>query len=299
MRKRVARALRLAVVLALVLAMTGSSALASKAVVFNQDTKVYQTWSTSARSVDARKGLQVELKAYKNGWAMIGYKGYTGFVPLKYLNLSVPLVGYAATTASVYQSPGANYMGSINRGTAVYVVGYDGGYWRCQNKSGTITGYIRKGDLSKTRPVSASLALPAYLYSTSPSKSNPVECAIYVAQNLIGTPYSSSATPPYTFDCAKFLYYCYAVSLGSVLRSTSYDQGYDSRYTAVAMADLKRGDLVFFDTVDDGDYCDHVGLYVGGGYFIHASSTAREVIVSQLASGYYNRTFSWGRRIVG
>ena len=52
-----------------------------------------------------------------------------------------------------------------------------------------------------------------------------------------------------------------------------------------------------FDTVSDNDECDHTGIYLGGGYFIHASSAAKKVILSSLASGYYKRTFSWGRRI--
>ena len=38
------------------------------------------------------------------------------------------------------------------------------------------------------------------------------------------------------------------------------------------MGSLKRGDLVFFNTNDgDGDLCDHSGIYMGNGYFIHAS----------------------------
>ena len=64
------------------------------------------------------------------------------------------------------------------------------------------------------------------------------------------------------------------------------------------MSELKRGDLVFFDTVSDDDLSDHAGLYLGGGKFIHASSSAGKVIVSTLASGYYNRVFSWGRRVL-
>ena len=52
-----------------------------------------------------------------------------------------------------------------------------------------------------------------------------------------------------------------------------------------------------FDTISDDDLSDHVGIYIGEGYFIHASSAARKVILSFLRSGYYKRTFSWGRRI--
>ena len=81
------------------------------------------------------------------------------------------------------------------------------------------------------------------------------------------------------------------------MQGSSRTQGYDTRYKQVDINSLKRGDLVCFNTVADEDLTDHVGIYLGGGYFLHASSVARQVIVSQLKSGYYNRVFSWGRRI--
>ena len=55
---------------------------------------------------------------------------------------------------------------------------------------------------------------------------------------------------------------------------------------------------MFFDTVTDNDPSDHAGIYLGGGWFIHASSGQGKVVVSNLASGYYNRVFSWGRRVL-
>ena len=54
---------------------------------------------------------------------------------------------------------------------------------------------------------------------------------------------------------------------------------------------------MYFNTVSDGDLSDHAGIYLGAGYFIHASSGQGKVVVSSLASGYYNQVFSWGRRV--
>ena len=57
--------------------------------------------------------------------------------------------------------------------------------------------------------------------------------------------------------------------------------------------------LVEFSPLADASLPDGIdGLYLGGGYFIHGSSVAKKVIVSQLSSGYYNRVFSWGRRVL-
>ena len=56
---------------------------------------------------------------------------------------------------------------------------------------------------------------------------------------------------------------------------------------------------MFFDTISDSDRSDHAGVYIGEGYFIHASSGGHRVVVSNLTTGYYARVFSWGRRILG
>ena len=118
-----------------------------------------------------------------------------------------------------------------------------------------------------------------------------------MAQYLLGVPYSSSANPPASFDCAKFCHYCYGQASSGAVKGSCHEQGYDDRYDRISYDDLKRGDMVCFDTVSDSDACDHTGIYLGGGYFIHASSAAKKVILSSLSSGYYKRTFSWGKRV--
>ena len=83
------------------------------------------------------------------------------------------------------------------------------------------------------------------------------------------------------------------------LPRTAQSQGYDDDFRQVSsVSDLQRGDLVFFNTVSDSDQCDHTGIYLGDGWFIHASSGSGRVVVSTLASGYYTRVFSWGRRVL-
>ena len=308
MGKGAARVLRAVLICLVALAIFASSALAaSVAVKVNKKTKVYKTASTSAKSVTVPKNLDVTLKAVSNGWGRITYKGHTAYIPMKYLTLKNPVKAYAAKKATLYRSAGSDSIGTVSKGAVVYIVGVNGSYARVTNKAGTSSGYIKASCLSKTRPSattessgdSNASAVPESLRSTTTSKSDSkIEYTIFVAQNLIGAPYSASAEPPKTFDCAKLCYYCYGKSKSGVLGSSSKAQGYDDRFDRIdAIGSLKRGDLVCFDTVDDDDLSDHVGIYIGGGYFIHASSTAKKVILSTLNSGYYNRTFSWGRRI--
>jgi cell wall-associated NlpC family hydrolase len=65
---------------------------------------------------------------------------------------------------------------------------------------------------------------------------------------------------------------------------------------AVAKANLQPGDLLFFNT--NGVNISHVGMYVGNGEFIHASSGSGCITVSQLSNSYYTRTYVGARRIL-
>lgn len=308
MSGRTVRVLRAALLVALAVMIAGTSALAdSIAVKLNATTKIYQSADTSARSVKAPKNLKVTLKAYANGWGKISYRGHIGYVKLKYLDRVNPVKAYVAENAYVYKdASGLKKLGAAAAGSTVYVVGVDGSYVRVINKSGTKKGYMKASTLSGAKAKqdddgsagdAAADAVPQSLRSTTSSAAgSKIEFTIYLAQNLLGAPYASNANPPKSFDCAKFCYYCYGMAQASI-KGSSYAQGYDDSFQKIAYDDLKRGDMVCFDTVSDDDLCDHTGIYLGGGYFIHASSAARKVILSSLASGYYKRTFSWGRRI--
>ena len=312
MSKRVQRFLRAVLVLTLAALLAGSSAFAdSIAVKLNATTKVYQSADASSKSVKVPKNLKLTLKGVSNGWGKVSYKDHIGYVRLKYLDRVDAVKAYVTEGAIVYKDAGATKkLGSVAAGATVYVVGVDGSYVRIRNKSGAQVGYIKAsvlstgkvdGDSSESGDVgggdAAAEAVPESLRSTTSSASgSKVEYTIYVAQNLMGTPYSTSANPPESFDCAKFCHYCYGKA-GASIESSSYGQGYDDSCAKIAYDNLKRGDMVCFDTVSDSDACDHTGIYLGNGYFIHASSAAKKVILSSLSSGYYKRTFSWGRRV--
>lgn len=103
---------------------------------------------------------------------------------------------------------------------------------------------------------------------------------------------------PNRFDCSGFVYYCVKESYGIELKRTAQEQGYDDIYEKIEkIADLQEGDLVYFNTVRDNDLCDHAGIYLGNNEFIHCSSSAHKVVVSKLCGSYYEKKFSWGRRI--
>ncbi|UKI18845.1 MAG: NlpC/P60 family protein [Oscillospiraceae bacterium] len=81
---------------------------------------------------------------------------------------------------------------------------------------------------------------------------------------------------------------------------TAYTQGYNNFGRKInSMSELKRGDLVFFNTnKNDSDRCDHVGIYMGKNQFIHASSTEGKIVISDISKRWWAEIFSWGKRVI-
>jgi len=107
------------------------------------------------------------------------------------------------------------------------------------------------------------------------------------AMQFLGRPYVWGGASPAGFDCSGFTMYVYAHFGVSLPHNAAAQYGYGS---AVPSGDLQPGDLVFFDGLG------HVGLYIGGGQFIHAPHTGDVVKISSL-SGWYASTYVGARRL--
>ncbi|QKG26459.1 C40 family peptidase [Actinomadura verrucosospora] len=105
--------------------------------------------------------------------------------------------------------------------------------------------------------------------------------ALDFAYAQLGKPYSYGATGPGSFDCSGLTMRAWEAAGVNITRTTN------SQWAAVkhvSQSDLQPGDLVFFSGLS------HVGMYVGGGKFIHAPHTGDVVKISPL-SGYYTSNF--------
>jgi cell wall-associated NlpC family hydrolase len=108
-----------------------------------------------------------------------------------------------------------------------------------------------------------------------------------IAMRYLGVPYVWGGSTPRGFDCSGLVMYVFA-QVGVSLPHSSYAQyGMGS---PVSRDQLQPGDLVFFDGLG------HVGIYVGGGNFIHAPHTGDVVKISSL-TGWYASTYVGARRI--
>jgi cell wall-associated NlpC family hydrolase len=127
--------------------------------------------------------------------------------------------------------------------------------------------------------------------SWSPPPAGPLGSqAVAIAQRYLGVPYVWGGASPSGFDCSGLTMYVYA-QLGIGLGHYTGSQW--SAGPHVSMSQLAPGDLVFFYPSHD-----HVGLYMGGGLFIHAPHTGDVVKISSL-SGYYASNFVGAVRVTG
>jgi cell wall-associated NlpC family hydrolase len=116
--------------------------------------------------------------------------------------------------------------------------------------------------------------------------------AIKVAAQYMGTSYHFGGASPETgFDCSGLMQWAYSHAGVSIPRVT-YDQIDVGAH--VDRAHLVPGDLIFFQ--HDGDV-HHVGMYLGGGRFMHAPHTGDVVKISSLDDAYYAEQFAGGRRM--
>ncbi|MDZ4178432.1 MAG: NlpC/P60 family protein [Coriobacteriia bacterium] len=102
---------------------------------------------------------------------------------------------------------------------------------------------------------------------------------VNIARQYLGAPYKWGASGPNSFDCSGFTSYVYRQVGVSLPHSSRAQIGVGQR---VSRADLQPGDLVFF-----GSPIHHVGIYVGGGSYIHAPRTGDVVKVASLSRRDY------------
>jgi peptidoglycan DL-endopeptidase CwlO len=109
------------------------------------------------------------------------------------------------------------------------------------------------------------------------------------ARRFLGVRYVYGGASPSTgFDCSGFTRFVYS-HFGIVL--PHYSGGQFSMGRRVSRSGLRPGDLVFFDGVG------HVGMYIGGGRFIHAPHSGTRVSVASL-NGWYDARYDGARRFL-
>jgi cell wall-associated NlpC family hydrolase len=139
----------------------------------------------------------------------------------------------------------------------------------------------------------AACSAPARRASSPPGAAVPAADlgarAASLATRLIGTPYRTGGAAPDGVDCSGLVVYVYR-ELGVLLPRTAAEQR--AALPRVPAEALVPGDLVFFSAPED-----HVGIYVGGGEFVHAPGTGRGVERARLDAPYFILGYAGAGRV--
>lgn len=278
--------------------------------------------STSSKTLAYAGKNEVVVLLRKTGdWYKVLYNLKEGYMHEDYLSTSTVKnveLGYGEVNYSkvnMRSGPGTSYtaIGKSSQGDLAYIIGINKQWYKviwddniCYIRSDYLTLteapyenrasaksplFFRRGASTGT-PVSVSALKNSsnYIPGSSASKADSI---IATAKKYIGVPYLWGGSTPSGFDCSGFVQYVFKAHGISLNRTceTQYKHG-----TYVSKSNLKPGDLVFFqNTYKSG--ISHVGIYIGNGQFIHASSS-KGVVISNLSSSYYVSHYYGARRIL-
>ncbi len=283
----------------LTLCLSGA-AMAVEGTVFDASAlRVRSETSTNSEVVGKLyNGETVEVTGKIGDWYIIDYNGASRYVSAEYVDIGDVGVQNSMGTISgssvnVRSGPSTDYdvLGKLLEGTNVSVIGIEGGWYKI--KFVELIGYVHPDYLSVNGLVLTSVATGSTTASTPEVDKTLAEKIIDYAYNYLGVPYVYGGESPDGFDCSGFTQYVYNY-FGYAINRTATDQYENGVY--IAYDDLALGDLVFFSS--NVKPIGHVGIYVGDGYFIHATSPGDVVRVTDLASEYYAARYVGARRII-
>jgi len=279
--------------------------------------------STSGKVLGKLKdGAQVDvLSVADSGWYQISYKNTTGYISNEYVVLEEALDHSAAAVPAFAPNQAPPSQDIIVEKAPEQAAPAestpadqsDARYCRVTTsvlniRSGPGTGYAKTGSLRAGKvveilgetdgwyKVDGGYISAEYTVIADPSSSSKGQEIADYALQFVGYPYVYGGSTPKGFDCSGFTKYVYAQFGYSINRTASnqLDNG-----TPVSMAELQPGDLVMFQKYSNSSKrASHVGIYIGGGQFVHASTAKVGVIVSNMSDAYYTTGFVGGRRLV-
>lgn len=266
-----------------------------------------ETSTESERLGKVYNGETIDVTGKVGEWYIINYNGETAYVFSEYVDMGdvqvqASMGTITGSTVNVRSAPGTDneVVGRLIDGTMVNILSIEDGWY--QIKFVDLIGYVHPDYLSVDGLVFTYLETQedgstTVSYTTEEvTQVAPTTIGgqiVEYAYKYLGTPYVyGGETPEEGFDCSGFVQYVYS-QFGYKLNRTSEDQYENGTY--VPYDELQVGDLVFFSR--SGKVIGHVGIYVGDGYFIHATSPGDVVRVTALSTDYYTTRYVGARRI--
>ncbi|HXH60082.1 MAG TPA: NlpC/P60 family protein, partial [Fimbriimonadaceae bacterium] len=207
--------------------------------------------------------------------------------------LNTEKVKVAAGAAHIRTEPNTNsrVRTTVDQGTVATVLDKQGAWYELRFPKGTV-GWVRGDLLAEYYSRSAAVKSVRSGEAAAPSDSDKASAVVDTAESLLGVRYKWGGTSRGGVDCSGLTTYAFSRN-GITLPRTSIEQSKIGK--RVDREDLEPGDLLFFITGRNTRRINHVGLYVGDGKFIHASSFRGHVLISPLSD--YARDYAGARRV--
>ena len=277
--------------------------------------------TSSSTLAYAAKGEVVVILENSGTWYKVLFNLQEGYMHSSYLDfearenveLGYGTVNYSRVNMRKGPSTGYAAIGQSKQGDLAYIIGINNGWYKviwndtiCYIRSDYLTLtekpyenrasaksplFFRQGKSTGT-PVSAA-TLKASANYIAPGASSKADQIIATAKQYLGVPYVWGGTSPSGFDCSGLVYYTFRQH-GIYLNRTAATQYQHGVY--VSKSNLQPGDLVFFQNTYKAGIS-HVGIYVGNGQFIHASSS-QGVTISYLSNSYWASHYYGARRVI-
>ena len=184
-------------------------------------------------------------------------------------------------------------MGLLYNGTVVQLTGEEGDWYTISYNGAT--GYLHKDYIQLVDEEETAETEETSTYSM---ESHEIKAdVVNTACEYLGVRYVYGGASPSGFDCSGFTMYIYQQFDYSLPHSATSQLSYG---TSVERDALQMGDLVFFrDPNITSKAASHVGIYIGGGQFVHASSSSTGyVVVSYLSESYFDGYYVGARRLI-
>ena len=282
--------------LTVMLTVSASAATIGGATVTGSSVRLRSGADTSTTAnviTEMNQGTFLLVEEKLDGWYKVAYNGVEGYVSADYASFSEMLDGTYSFAGAQTVGTGINLRSGASTevdvvknipdsGTKLTIVGVCCQWLKVTDAAGA-TGYIRS---DYVHYAGAEAQLPSQTAGTS---------LVATAKNYLGYSYRWGGMSPATgFDCSGFVNYIYD-QYGYDLDRTA-QQIYSNNGSPVSKDSLQPGDVLCFGYGSKS--ISHVGIYIGDGQMVHASTSTTGVITSDINSDYYSKMFVGAKRIL-
>ena len=263
--------------------------------VINKGEKVYTIPLINSNTTKIlEEDANVEVITEFNGWSYVASSSFEGWVRTEKIKETdnKNKVGYInANSVNFREQPESSgkIISTLSRNNQVEILEENNGWIKIEYQGNV--GYVATKYISDTKIETTSRSKTATeTTSTANTNTETVVNAstseiVAYAKKYLGYKYVHGGNTPSGFDCSGFTQYVYK-HFGYSLSRSSSSQASDG--VAVSKSNLQAGDILCFSGSSGSKRVSHVGIYIGGGKFIHSANTRKGVIISNIdGDGYF------------